>query len=453
LELIAQSRRSEETRRFLLALTSGYGGLPPIEMRAHDPVVYVGDMLAFCFRAFSVEADVARSLLNFDPELKEEDEDEQKEEEKTILAEEDTEYLAERPMTALEMLHQSMGGLVRPLKSRVLQVISSLARRPDDDEVESDDGMNDLEEEGASTRAQLSQLYEICGLLLFYASALDKAVQKASTTGGAADTASTLAEKNPLVACILDCLGEATNAYEASLRVYGAMLEQLQMVTGDTEAWLAHTMVASIVDVRKASPGFSTDVECPASSQRTLSLDWTCDVLVEAALPSCKTLDDTVTLKQSIAIARQANLTDDVMQSLEEKVREKERSLIDVLVEKETTDVLDLCGLGTLVTAWERFKGVQVEGMTMASYPGLTQDEADSCMKEFYSSLYSPPIPSFENAIKDPTLRKLARAKIADRVCQIYAALYDAMSQQDGGYDDLSFLGHTPQQVVTLFSA
>lgn len=38
LELIAGSRRSAVTRRFLLALTSGYGGLQPIEMKAHDPV-------------------------------------------------------------------------------------------------------------------------------------------------------------------------------------------------------------------------------------------------------------------------------------------------------------------------------------------------------------------------------------------------------------------------------
>ena len=38
LELIASSRRAEETRRFLLALTSGYGGMSPIEMKAHDPV-------------------------------------------------------------------------------------------------------------------------------------------------------------------------------------------------------------------------------------------------------------------------------------------------------------------------------------------------------------------------------------------------------------------------------
>ncbi|KAL3924528.1 MAG: hypothetical protein SGILL_000992 [Bacillariaceae sp.] len=457
LELIAQSRRSEETRRFLLALTSGYGGLLPIEMRAHDAVVYVGDMLAFCFRAFSVEADVARSLLNFEPELEEQDDkndgDSQENKGEVTLAEEDPDYMSEKSISATDMLAQSVGGLARPLKSRILQVISNLARRPDEDDADSDDGMNDLDEEGASTRAQLSQLYEICGLLLFYASALEKSLFKLNSVGGGSNSTATLAtEKNPLVVSILDCLAEATDAYEASLRVYGAMLEQLQLLTGDSEAVLIHAMIVRIVEARKASPGFMSGVECPAAYEQRLSLDWSCDVLVKAALPSCKTLDDIVTLKHSISVAKQGKLTEDVIVSLEGELRDKETSLVDILVEKETADVLDLCGLGPLLTGWERFKGVQVEGMTMASYPGLTPDEAESSMKEFYSSLYSPPIPSFENTIKDPTLRKLARSKISASVCENYKSLYEAMSKPDGGYDDLSFLGHTPEQVLTLFS-
>lgn len=459
LELIAQSRRSEQTRRFLLALTSGHNGLKPIEMRAHDAVVYVGDMLAFCFRAFSVEADVARGLFDFGEERTEDDgfsSSNEKEKDDAPVAEDDTDFLAEKPLTVTEMLALSMGGLSRPLKSRILQVISNLARRPDDEDGESDDEIDDFEEEGASIRTHLSQLYEICGLLLFYTSAVEKTVTKLSF--GSKDIAKemeTLAEagENPLIGAILNCLGEATNAYEASLRVYASMLEQLHLLTGDSESSLAHTMIVRIVDNRRDSPGFVVDVDCPAKYQQILSLDWSCSVLVEAALPACKTLDDTVTLKQSISVARQGNMTATMVASLEEKMREKERSLIDVLVERETADVLDLCGLGSLVMTWDRFKGVQVDGMTMASFPGLTPDEAESAMKEFYSSLYSPPIPSFENTIKDPTLRKLARNKIAKRVCESYASIHDAMLTPDmGGYDDTSFLGHAPQQVNTLFT-
>lgn len=461
LELIAQSRRSEQTRRFLMALTSGYNGLSPIEMRAHDAVVYVGDMLAFCFRAFSVEADVAGGLFDSGEDRTEDDDSTSgskgNEKNDALLAEEDTDFLAEQPLTVTEILALSMGGISRPLKSRILQVISNLARRPGDDEdEESDDEMDDFEEEGASIRTHLSQLYEICGLLLFYASRVDKTVTKLSS--GSKDMAKeieTLAEEggNPLIAAILDCLGEATSAYEASLRVYASMLEQLHLLTGDSEASLAHTMIVRIVNDRRDSPGFVVDVNCPEKYQRILSLDWSCNVLVEAALPACKSLDDTVTLKQSISVARQGNMTATMVTSLEEKMREKERALIDVLVERETADVLDLCGLGTLVTAWDRFKSVQVDGMTMASFHGLTPEEAESAMKEFYSSLYSPPIPSFENTIKDPSLRKLARTMIATNVCENYASIYDAMMKADtGGYDNTSFLGHAPQQVNTLFT-
>mmetsp|Transcript_22341 Transcript_22341/g.62139 ORF Transcript_22341/g.62139 Transcript_22341/m.62139 type:complete len:799 (+) Transcript_22341:170-2566(+) len=450
LELIAQSRRSEATRRFLLALTSGHNGLPPIEMRAHDSVVYVGDMLAFCFRAFSVEADVAGGLLGGD-----DDDDEKQngdgggETKESTDDDVDDDFLVDKPPSIAELLALSMGGISRPLKSRILQVVSNLARRPgDDDDAESDDGMDDYDEEGASLRSQLSQLYEICGLLLFYASAVAKSMAKLGDGASTSD-----AEDNPLVVVILESLGEATNAYEASLRVYASMLEQLQLLTGDSEASLAHTMIVRVVEARKESPGFATDVRCPEEYRQRLSLDWSCNVLVDAALPACKTLDDTVTLKQSIAVAKQGNMTASVVASLDEKLGAREGALIDVLVDKESADVLDLCGLGSLVTAWERFEGVQVEGMTMASFPGLTPDEAESGTKEFFSSLYSPPIPSFESTIKDPTLRKLARTKIAKRVCESYEAMHDAMQKPDvGGYDDTSFLGHSPQQVNTLFT-
>jgi hypothetical protein len=38
LELLAASRRSKTTRRFLLALTTGTADGPPLEMKAHDAV-------------------------------------------------------------------------------------------------------------------------------------------------------------------------------------------------------------------------------------------------------------------------------------------------------------------------------------------------------------------------------------------------------------------------------
>jgi hypothetical protein len=73
-------------------------------------------------------------------------------------------------------------------------------------------------------------------------------------------------------------------------------------------------------------------------------------------------------------------------------------------------------------------------------------------MKKFYSSLFSPPIPTFEDTIKDPEVRKIARSKTAERVVDVYRELYVAISGDRGGYADLAFMGHDPDQVKTLLS-
>jgi hypothetical protein len=119
LEMIASSRRTEVTRRFLLALTSGYGGMAPLEMRAHDAVGYVGDMLAFAFRSFRVEGELVKMLFVW----REDDDGEEGASTKTksdAMEEDESEEKGEdqevsKPMDVVEMLGQSMGGMARPL--------------------------------------------------------------------------------------------------------------------------------------------------------------------------------------------------------------------------------------------------------------------------------------------------------------------------------------------------
>jgi len=197
LELIANARRSQATKQFLLALTSGYGGMPPLEMKAHDAVVYVGDMLAFCFRAFSVEADFAKTMRALQEQQQKDDQDDQATEQETTTDELD---IASNPslepptVSARETLALTMSGVARPLKSRILQVIATLARSMAqdndadgnrDDDLESQDSMLDeLEEEGSRARHKVTQLYEVCGLLLFYAGAMDTVEQKLDAASG-----------------------------------------------------------------------------------------------------------------------------------------------------------------------------------------------------------------------------------------------------------------------------
>jgi hypothetical protein len=425
LELIASSRRAEETRRFLLALTAGYGGRSPIELKAHDPVAYVGDMLAFCFQSCSVEADVALGLVVVKEEGQEETEP----------------AMPDDTLTAADMLAHAMSGLARPLKSRILQVVASLARRPDE---EDEGGPVEEEEEDAIARSRAASLFSISGLLLFYKSALFKSISKLDRDGGDKPK-----EQNPLIVAIEECLSESSQAYVASIKVYGAMLESLSLISGRSEAILVRSMIEHISEVRVASPGFSPDVACPSDLSSRMSLEFVAETLLEATLGLCKTLDDSVTLKLSLANAKKAGLSTTVAAHLDGRISQTEQELIADLVKAETKDVLEMVGLAPILTAWRNMP--PVEGIVMATQPGLGAEDLDLAVKEFYASLYSPPLPSFDN-IKDPVLRKLARQKIAASVVDAYDELYEAILSDKGGYDDTSFLGHTPDQVKTLFS-
>lgn len=62
---MAGTRSKAVTRAFLSALTQGGpNGVPrPIDMQAHDPVRYVGDMLAWLHQSLASESEFINSLV------------------------------------------------------------------------------------------------------------------------------------------------------------------------------------------------------------------------------------------------------------------------------------------------------------------------------------------------------------------------------------------------------
>lgn len=65
-EEVANTRHNALFRRFITALTrGGPGGMPrPIEVHAHDPLRYVGDMLAWIHQALASERELAMALFS-----------------------------------------------------------------------------------------------------------------------------------------------------------------------------------------------------------------------------------------------------------------------------------------------------------------------------------------------------------------------------------------------------
>jgi Conserved oligomeric complex COG6 len=66
LEDMANIRRNSVTRAFIDALTrGGPGGTPrPIELQAHDPIRYIGDMLAWVHQAAASEREILEGLFD-----------------------------------------------------------------------------------------------------------------------------------------------------------------------------------------------------------------------------------------------------------------------------------------------------------------------------------------------------------------------------------------------------
>lgn len=104
-------------RRFIVALTrGGPNGIPrPIEMHAHDPVRYCGDMLAWVHQAIATENEFFRVLfdgdLEFVPEVKRE--------------EESAAPPRESASSSASMVGKAFEGVARPLQVRIEQTLSS----------------------------------------------------------------------------------------------------------------------------------------------------------------------------------------------------------------------------------------------------------------------------------------------------------------------------------------
>ncbi|KAJ7531004.1 hypothetical protein O6H91_14G028200 [Diphasiastrum complanatum] len=117
-EEVANMRHNSLFRRFISALTrGGPGGMPrPIEVHAHDPLRYVGDMLAWLHQALASECELSTALFSSDAVaittsrrfFRDSDRDEGK---------------SETDMTFV--LDRVFEGVCRPFKVRVEQVLQS----------------------------------------------------------------------------------------------------------------------------------------------------------------------------------------------------------------------------------------------------------------------------------------------------------------------------------------
>lgn len=116
LTLLAQTRQAALLSSFTAALTrGGPGGLPrPIELHAHDPLRYVGDMLAWVHQAIAAEREFLEGLFGM-----------RAEEGRRMVGAVRAPGGSEEEEWMTELMDRIVGGLCTPLKNRVHQTVRS----------------------------------------------------------------------------------------------------------------------------------------------------------------------------------------------------------------------------------------------------------------------------------------------------------------------------------------
>lgn len=434
LESVASRRRGAAARRFLTALTAGVDGAPPMEVRAHDPVGYVGDMLAFAYRMWSVENDLVQGLFESDDEEDNDDDGDGDGGSSPSLRGNDL----DDSVSPASLLSHVVGGVVRPLRARVAQVVSALARTsaPDDD----DDRRRRADDDEDDARRRVVALLDVAGLLLFYRGAL-------SRRGAAPD--------DPLLCAIADHSREASVAHAGTLRVHAAGLRP------ETAAAAAAATLEALSECRNRSPGLVVaDDEDEDEDRRRLSLDDACDALLEsAAAAPITSLEDAAELRRALGRAERAGLDGATRARWEAVLADRERASTDRAVDAATRDVLRAVGLGDV---WEAF--VEYEPLVdpedpaslLAVRPGLSPANLREAFATLRASLYAPPEIDLGDALPRAAAaeRRAARARTTANVVDAYRRLYDAVRSDKGGYGGEGDLGleHTPEQVETLLS-
>lgn len=113
LNVLTSTRAAAIQQAFLDALTrGGPNGLPrPIEIHAHDPTRYVGDMLAWIHQATASEHETLESLFGVKG--------------RRMVGQERAQSRSEVDRMVSEALDRNLEGLGRPLKLRIEQTIKS----------------------------------------------------------------------------------------------------------------------------------------------------------------------------------------------------------------------------------------------------------------------------------------------------------------------------------------
>ncbi|KAL2525351.1 Conserved oligomeric complex COG6 [Abeliophyllum distichum] len=448
-EEVANMRHNALFRRFISALTrGGPGGLPrPIEVHAHDPLRYVGDMLGWLHQALASEREFVVALLNPD-------------------AVADTGRNADRSSKILEsdvaktetdltfVLDRIFEGVCRPFKVRVEQVLQSQPNL-----IISYKLSNTLEFYCYTMSDLLGRETALCNTLW----ALKDAAQKTFF-----DILKTRGEKllryPPLVPIDLSPPSAVREGVSVLIEIIETHDRMMFPASGMKPAFepVISALLDPIIQICEQAAETYKSKGIQSSRRSRLSSDTgqfrksSVDAILEnsTSTPSSQTSEtpSKIFLINCLSAIRQPLLGHEVASEYVKKLGVMIDSHMHGLVEKEVDAILRRCGLLNKMPHFLNSSSNDVAGPALADIEDTSTASLSECLKVFFGLILGSEssLPEFEQ-MQVPSLRSEASVQVARSLADAYELIYKAIMDPRNRYPDPKSLArHPPDQIRTI---
>nr|ATB19486.1 putative COG7 [Juniperus oxycedrus] len=463
-EEVANTRHNALFRRFISALTrGGPGGMPrPIEVHAHDPLRYVGDMLGWLHQALASERELILALfspdatVNIGPTAR--------------RFSRDVDGIYVKPETDMSfILDRIFEGVCRPFKVRVEQVLQSqpsllLAYKLSNILEFYTYTISDLLGEEAALSATLLHVKDAAQRTFFdiLKSRGDKLLRYPSLVAVDLSPPPAVGEGVSLLLELIDTyhsmLVPASGKKLDFEPVISALLDPIiQMCEQAAEAYKSKGLTLSS---RRNSSGFDSIHKLshrPSSSMEAI-LSNTVSAPASLSVESLRK----IFLVNCLSAIRQPLMGHEIAAKFVQGLGVAIEKHISILVDKEVVAILDSCGMTKKVSYIRDYleKSSQSEIVSkeedmskpLAEIEEMSLTSISESLKSFFNFVAGSEgsLPEFEQ-LQVPQLRTDVGSRVARALAEAYELVYNAVLNPKNGYQEpKAMLRHSPDQIRTI---
>ncbi|XP_023525183.1 conserved oligomeric Golgi complex subunit 6 [Cucurbita pepo subsp. pepo] len=445
-EEVANMRHNALFRRFISALTrGGPGGLPrPIEVHAHDPLRYVGDMLGWLHQALASERELVYILLDpdavidvgptadkFSPDLEHE----------SGKQENDLTFVLDRIFE----------GVCRPFKARVEQVLQSQPSL-----IISYKLSNTLEFYSYTISDLLGRDTALCNTLWMLNDAAQKTFFDILKSRG-----EKLLRFPSFVAVDLSpppAVREGVSVLLEIIDTYNSMMVPASGKKAAFDPVLSALLDPIIQMCEQAAEAHKSKGAGHISRRGRMNADSSqnskssVDALLSQSSPAPASQDtetpSKIFLINCLSAIQQPISGHEVAAEYVKKLGVMINNHLSVLVEKEVDAILRRCGLSEKMAYFHKSS----DGLPLADNQHTSPASLSENLKAFFGLVLGSEssLPEFE-LLQVPKLRSEACIQVARSLAEGYELIYEAIMDPNNGYPDPKSLArHPPDQIRTI---